>query len=122
MKTVFAGPTINARNEFVQHVKNRPIICALIEHDGLKIKLVLPVGYTKGQLARFLGRLSFEYSSGDESDELSGGIWYKDGTWSERDGDEAEFLDLDDACFGWVHRRVLKIPEECLAKKEGRWN
>lgn len=87
---------INALAEFLTHTKNcPPIKCVYIEYDNANYAyndgrpctdvVTLPVGYTEADYQVFLEELDFEYDDGYGAQELSGVIWYTDGTWSKRD-------------------------------------
>jgi hypothetical protein len=55
------------------------------ERDNHKYDIKLPCAYTKDELADFFNKLDFTYycaNMGEE--ELTGFIWYEDGSWSER--------------------------------------
>lgn len=65
-------------------------------------KIILKVGFTKEDLNNFLEELNFNYDAGYGGQELFGTVWYKDGTWSERD----EY----DGSEWWALRRVPPIP------------
>jgi len=92
---------MNALQEFIEHVNDKPLLCATISlptimsNDGEILNgvfLNLPIGFNKEQLNAFLNAMSsIEYDDGYGSQELFGIIWYHDGTWSERheyDGSE----------------------------------
>ena len=57
----------------------------------------------EGTLEQVLPRLNFSYDNGYGHQEISGVIWYTDGTWSERD----EY----DGSEWWVHRACPPLPE-----------
>jgi len=87
----------NCKNEFLEAVKGKDILCASIEYgkdywdEDAKKHNVLKVGFTETDFNLFLESLNYEYDSGYGGQEVFGFIWYKDGTWSERgeyDGSE----------------------------------
>jgi hypothetical protein len=79
---------MNARLEFLNHVNNRPVLCAQIQSDNCAN---LTTGWNKEDWDKFLSDLDFDYDNGYGSQNLFGTIWYVDGTWSTRgeyDGSE----------------------------------
>jgi hypothetical protein len=85
----------NAKAEFLRHVGERQVRCAVIRVDAdyeFQDHAQLPPGYTQEEYDAFLEALDFDYDSGYGSQELDGKIWYQDlGAWSERgeyDGSE----------------------------------
>ena len=105
--------TTNARDELIQHIKQRTIKCATIgqEEDSYRLepgekayRVLLPVGHTPKQYAQFLEQLNFIYDSGFGGQNLYGTVWYTDGSWSER----GEY----DGSEWWDHRELPAIPEE----------
>lgn len=100
----------NAKEEFIEHIKGRKVLCAFIEFgcnysEDPKQRHVLKKGYTDSDLSCFLNNLNFEYDDSFGTQELYGTIWYSDGTYSDRreyDGSE-----------WWEHQVIPKIPEEC---------
>lgn len=86
---------INAAEEFIEHVKGRTVTCAFVQSEhyaDLKLpKVVLKKGYTGEDYERFLAHLGFDYDAGYGTQELTGTIWFSDGSWSTRgeyDGSE----------------------------------
>jgi hypothetical protein len=87
---------MNARLEFLNHVNNRPVLCAQIQYSFLCRPKVdncanLTTGWGREDWDKFLSDLDFEYDNGWGSQNLFGTIWYVDGTWSTRheyDGSE----------------------------------
>jgi hypothetical protein len=78
---------INCKEEFLFHIKDKHVKCALISGN---IDYILKVGYTQQEWNSFLEQLNFEYDDGFGTQFLYGIIWY-DNTWSERceyDGSE----------------------------------
>lgn len=90
---------MNAKEEFVNHIKNRIVKCAIVN------KFVLKVGYSKKDYNKFLKDINFIYDSGYGGQELEGYIWYNDNTWSER----GEY----DGSEWWEYKIVQEIPENC---------
>ena len=87
----------NCKNEFLEAVKGKDILCALIDYnkdywdEDAKKNSVLKVGFTETDFNLFLESLNYDYNDGYGGQEVFGTIWYKDGTWSERgeyDGSE----------------------------------
>ena len=107
---------MNAKKEFVEHVKNwdTQVKCAIIwveeewsenpDHETL-----LRDGHTTEELSRFLDTLDFDYDNGFGSQQLFGTIWYKDGTWSERE----EY----DGSEWWSIRKQPTLPLKLRAYK-----
>lgn len=99
---------INAKSEFLGHVKERTVKCADLIYDetyGASPKrLFLSVGYTGLEREQFLSELAFEYDDGFGHQYLNGTIWYEDDTWSER----GEY----DGSEWWEHRSCPAIPDE----------
>lgn len=100
----------NCKEEFLEHVKNRDILCVSLQHgssyddDDCKKTYFLPKGFSEPEYQTFLQAIDFKYDSGYGGQELHGLIWYKDGTWSSRgtyDGSE-----------WWVHNVCPEIPTE----------
>jgi len=86
---------MNARQEFINHVGFRKVLCAQIKHgdgydDDSKV-FNLTTGSTEEDRTQFLNDLDFDYDNGYGGQNLFGTIWYEDGTWSDRgeyDGSE----------------------------------
>ena len=90
---------MNAKEEFMDHVGCRVVLCAYITYseESLFLKMVedysaiLPIGYSDEQFESFLNLLDFEYDNGFGVQEVYGNIWYANGCWSDRseyDGSE----------------------------------
>ena len=86
----------NAKEEFLDVIKNDEIVCAKIsrgrykDDDDYKF-IVLKKGHTKKDLDKFLTELDFIYDGGFGGQELFGIIWCKNGVWFDRyeyDGSE----------------------------------
>jgi len=87
----------NAKEEFLQMVKNKIVLCAEIsyqdcwEHEIPGSEHKLPITYTEEEYNSFVDSLDFEYDHGYGGQELFGTVWFKDGTWADRgeyDGSE----------------------------------
>ena len=75
---------MNAKEEFLRHVESRQVLCVQIsDYDNTQFNL--KVGYSAFDFDKFLEQLNYEYDAGYGGQELYGVIWYKDGTWSERE-------------------------------------
>ena len=92
---------INAKDEFIEHVQDREVLCATI---GGFFASNLKIGYSQSDYEEFLSQLNFRYNDGYGTQQLYGKIWYKDGTWSSRD----EY----DGSEWWEYHVVPAIPEE----------
>ena len=102
---------MNAKEEFLGHIKDRKILCADMAHqdcwhNGPSADFKLPVGYTQKQYDEFLDSLDFQYDKGYGGQELFGTIWYTDGTWSDR----GEY----DGSEWWSYQKCPNIPENLL--------
>lgn len=98
---------INAAEEFIEHVKGRTVTCAFVQSEhyaALKLpKVVLKEGYTEEDYQRFLAHLGFDYDAGYGSQELTGTIWFDDGSWSTRgEYDGAEW---------WENHKRPSVPD-----------
>ena len=100
--------TTNAREEFIEHIGNREVLCARIatgEYEWQEFKtFLLKKNYTGLDYLNFLSQINYIYDSGFGDQELFGTIWYKDGTWSIRrvyNGSE-----------WWGHVSKPEIPKE----------
>jgi hypothetical protein len=102
---------MNAKEEFLGHIKDRKVLCADMAHqdcwhNGPSTDFKLPVSYTQKQYNEFINSLDFEYDKGYGGQELFGTIWYTDGTWSDR----GEY----DGSEWWNYQRCPSIPENLL--------
>jgi hypothetical protein len=102
---------MNAKEEFLRHIKDRKVLCADMSHQDcwrnrLSSEFKLPVSYTQEQYDEFVNSLDFEYDKGYGGQELFGTIWYKDGTWSDR----GEY----DGSEWWNYQSCPSIPQELL--------
>ena len=103
--------TMNAKEEFLGHIKDRKILCADMSYQDCWREnpgktLELSVRYTQEQYDEFVNSLDFEYDKGYGGQELFGIIWYTDGTWSDR----GEY----DGSEWWSYQRCPNIPEKLL--------
>ncbi len=104
----------NCRDEFLQEIENKVLLCAQIFHgyqfgDEPRPGYSLPKNFTEEEYATFLKSINFEYDSGFGGQELYGIIWYKDKSWSERheyDGSE-----------WWEYKKTPKIPKDLNRKR-----
>lgn len=113
----------NAKEEFLEFVGGRDILCAMvrIDYEDVKKGAYLPVDHTQEWYLEFLNNIDLPYTPyGEEM--LDGTIWYKDGSWSSRDGNVRGYLgggeyDVD---YFWVdHEPIIpseipEIPEDLL--------
>jgi len=97
----------NAREEFLEHTKNKLVICATItrsidyrEQPAFNLK----VSFSHVELLEFLQSLNFEYDSGYGTQYVTGTIWYDDGSWSTR----GEYYGSE----WWELHELPGIPEE----------
>jgi hypothetical protein len=105
---------MNAKKEFLLHVGDPSVVkCVTItkrSYDNLEEfpdeTLTLSVGHSAEDMFKFISLLDFEYNEYDNFivQELIGTIWYHDGTWSIRDGN-------DDFNGYWRHMFFPEIPE-----------
>jgi len=107
---------MNAREEFINHIGVRKVLCAQIKHgddydDDSKV-FNLTTGWDSEDWSKFLSDLDFDYDSGYGGQNLFGTIWYVDGTWSDR----GEY----DGSEWWEHRECPQIPEELDRKDKVR--
>lgn len=107
---------MNAKTEFLLEIEGKPeILCALIEIEDSwmsekKGKYVLPVGFSTCHLESFLQSININYDNGYGAQELSGCIWYLDGTWSHR-------MEYDGSEW-WEYQKTPEIPGECKIESE----
>lgn len=107
---------MNAKVEFLEHVKNRKVFCAYIildeqYNDETTEHIVLAVGYGTEQYEEFLKKLDFVYDDGYGGQYITGNIWYVNSPyWSER----GEY----DGSEWWEYRTKPRIPDICFSGKE----
>ena len=101
---------INAKEEFLQEVEDKSMVCASVSfganYDG-KVNFVLKRGHSESDHRLFIESLNFKYDNGFGGQRVFGYIWYDDGTWSSR----GEY----DGSEWWEHNVVPDILEECTA-------
>jgi hypothetical protein len=92
---------MNAKQEFIEHVGERKVLCAQVDvHITISRTCFLVQG---DDLQEFLEVLNFAYDADYGKQKLFGTIWYEDGTYSRREEyDGAEW---------WEHVEVPKIPD-----------
>ena len=93
---------MNAKNELLEHIKDREVIYVEISEISYR---AFPFSQSslEGTLAEVLPLMDFEYDAGYGSQELFGTIWYSDGTWSDRE----EY----DGSEHWVYRKCPPLPK-----------
>ena len=118
---------INARQEFINHVSDNPVLSAKIIYrpdqfgiDGQheienEFTFCLTKNYTDLQYEEFLRRIDFDYQMNDDYEcdeqiphiygEIVGNIWYENGSWSDRI--------LCKNTDKWCHLSKPDIPEDC---------
>jgi hypothetical protein len=99
---------VNAAEEFIEHVKGRTITCAHVQSEhyaDLKLpRVVLKECHTEEDYQRFLAHLGFDYDAGYGAQELTGTIWFSDGSWSTR----GEY----DGSEWWEHHKCPPVPAD----------
>ncbi len=108
--------------EFMSHTEEERLSalkCATLEYN--KKKFILKVGHDLCDIFEFLDSLDFNYTKtiNPEAD-LTGFIFFEDGTWSERHIDVSTLCAYDDleyTGFSWRHIEQPKIPSECVDVK-----
>lgn len=81
---------MNARNEFINLVKDKKVLCGKItimdisEHT-VRVDATLKINHSSEDYEKFLNNIDVEYDSGYGTQELFGTIWFTDGTWATRD-------------------------------------
>jgi hypothetical protein len=74
---------MNAKQELIEHIGNREVeLVRILFGQCYWSGNMLSI---EGGLEDVLPKLDFEYDDGYGGQELFGYIWYKDGTWSERE-------------------------------------
>jgi len=108
---------MNCKEEFLDAIVGHELLCAEILYYDIPKTILLPVGFTGTDSEHFLKELDFEYDSGSSYQKVFGVIWYKDGTWSERDFDPDTQTDLYaeyNRFEYWVYKSCPKIPEKLM--------
>ena len=101
---------MNAKDQFLTHVQNKPIFCAefyILKQVQKKLfhvyethHIKLPVDWDETQWNEMLSQLQkFTYNS--PQDMISGTIWYHDLTWSEKENSPKS---------EWRYLRYPKVP------------
>ncbi len=98
---------MNARQEFLEHTRNKQVLCAEIGKGiywaNPEYLWKLTVNHTQEDLHKFLNFLDFDYDCGFGGQNLFGTIWYTDSTWSSR----GEY----DGSEWWNYNECPEIPE-----------
>jgi hypothetical protein len=106
---------MNAKEEFLKHIQNKPLVkCAIItfgnntwlDEDEKVPTHLLKSNYMGGDWDNFLKAIDQKYDNGFGGQVLFGTIWYEDGTWSSR----GEY----DGSEWWEYNKCPKIPKELL--------
>jgi len=101
----------NMKEEFLEEVKSKEVLCVDLKYgydwvdpddDERPVVIQLVAAYSQEEYDKFLEKINFEYDDGFGSQLLSGIIWYKDGTWSER----AEY----DGSEWWSYKSRPRLP------------
>ena len=92
---------MNAKDEFLDHVKGKSVKAAEISCGE---KFLLLEGFDEADYVSFINDLDFEYDESYGTQELFGTIWYEDGTWSDR----GEY----DGSEWWEYRKCPPLPGE----------
>lgn len=100
---------MNAKKEFIEHIENKKVKCALIIYGDdfypeQQKRYLLKAGHSIHEFDNFVNSLDFIYDDGYGGQELFGTIWYEDGTWSTR----GEY----DGSEWWEYNKLPEIPEE----------
>ena len=103
---------INAKQEFLSEVYGHELLASQIVFGSFfrnheRKFLLLPVGFTSNQYDSFLLELDFDYDNSFGNQLIMGCIWYKDGTWSERDCAEDEW---------WEYKSCPPLPNQYLQR------
>lgn len=99
----------NAKEEFIDEIKDRVVKCVYLKHGSYCIpdrSFFLKIGHSGSDYSEFLNSIDFNYEDGYGTQELHGFIWYEDGTYSER----GEY----DGSEWWEHKSTPDIPNECI--------
>lgn len=115
---------LNAAREFIEHVEDRQIKCAILScgrsyyADKDTQEYHLTIGFDMEEYTRFIRSINFDYDAGFGGQELYGNIWYTDGTWSERgeyDGSEWwEYKSSPEIPNELTHAVITQDPEETI--------
>jgi len=97
---------INARDELIEHMDGKTILCAFIQilndnweigDPNLEYNMIasLKIGYSDKEDREFMEALNFDYINQSFEQHLDGIVWLTDGTWMERRcDDESEWWEL----------------------------
>ena len=105
----------NMKEEFLEEVKGKEVLCVDLKYgcdwvdpddDERPVVIQLVAAYSQEEYDKFLEKINFEYDNGFGLQLLSGIIWYKDGTWSER----GEY----DGSEWWEYKSRPKFPRYLL--------
>ncbi len=101
---------MNAKEEFLIHIKDRVVKCAIIKGGDCDWKPEFPfnllVGHSKADYEVFISSLDFQYDSRLGGQNLFGIIWYEDGTWSKK----GEYYGSE----WWIYQQRPQIPGELM--------
>ncbi len=105
---------MNAKEEFIEHIKDRVVLCASLRteegyFEPIPTFYLLKMDFTKIDFGLFLSSINFEYDEGYGHKTLFGTIWYTDGTYSER----GEY----DGSEWWEHKETPIIPDQLKETK-----
>jgi hypothetical protein len=107
----------NAKQEMLNFIGEDAVLCAYVDYDdgdgGHFEPVALKCGYTKDGWEGFLKALDFNYDNGYGAQMLYGKIWFKNGSWAERD----EY----DGSEWWAYRKRPDIPVALIADKVNEW-
>lgn len=94
---------MNVLEEFKDHLQERTIKCAIIEITyPIKVEAVLKCYYSTKELSIFLSKINIDDK--EEVFDINGTIWYKDGSYSTRRGDNVSEW--------WEHFSAPKLPKK----------
>ena len=102
---------MNAQKELLEHIEDREVKHVHIVYENsyggesCENEIVI-----SGSLEDVIERLNFDYDSGFGIQEVSGYIWYEDGTWSDR----GEY----DGSEWWQHQKWPEIPNEQVERPQ----
>ena len=75
-------------------------------HETKEKEIILKINFTEEEYETFLKEIDFEYDNGYGMQEISGTIWFNDGSWCDR----GEY----DGSEWWEYKEYPKINEKCL--------
>ena len=98
---------MNAKQEFLEQVNNRGLICAELQLGEYELdnssSFLLKLNHTKAELQTFLESINFNYDDGYGGQNLFGFIWHTGASWSER----FEY----DGAENWDFKEIPTIPQ-----------